>query len=1374
MSNYKRGIIVIAVISLMILAPLMAIFPLTNAQGTSTSPVGTVTLNPSAGAFPGQIVTYEWSNLPTNLVAPVYVTVYLNGVPYSTGLANYTIGASGGILKGSFIMPNDQPGTQFMVSLSYKDSAQNYGVSSASTSTGAANAYSTPVVPGSTVSTKQSYSLQGIPYYVTANLNFSGSHNVKFNFQGIKGYDAGYLNSTFNASTTQKTTVYPKVNNTLVTSETVNTVYGNLIQIKSQNKTQNVTVNATAYESNKQLQLSLAATSNFNSTFAGTYNATKNIVNITSLQLLGYINQTVEGLPVDFEVIATYTSLINSPGTYTATGQFLALKPSQLAKNFTGSAAVSWDIKGLSAVKTASYTYVNISFTLSVKINGNTPNNLVYLSASYVNGTAINSTYKTTATAKGSYSSYKVDSLSVQSGYTFYGAEVDLQNPGISGTLVNEIVYGSMNSGLIYSSSFANFTRGSLLTLGVPGKEIYFNQTGNTAVSIVLNQTLTGYVNVTLVSSSYSSGIAYISNATWTFSMSLTYKIMNSTSGIYFNGSLSASGVQLVAGNTLITQVASTGTNLPVSTAEKLSGASYLYDKLGYPYLTDLSGTVSYLLNYSAMQETSPITQTFTFTGNVNLTSPSSSPYTVKTSLSGFNTTLTGNVNLYINSTGNYAPVLYGFKNNPTGYANDYLTLKGVVSFNKFVTETFQSNLTYSGAKTFLFNNSYGATWNYALSNGTNVAYSIADVWGTTTGFTTKGFSSFAYSLYNGYVNITGRSSSNSQALELWLQNSEASSSGKITSTVGFGNTSILGYYNTTYTVINSVPALYGLASMSGQATIGLEISIMNQSHALKVDPYFQGMQNVSQITITIYSVQSSDNLAYNQSDTSSNLTIVGVGYSGYLNNLQVTSSFAVTDSAYNLTNYYNLAVVVNKVPFGSTYSNPVVSSTNLTFVKGDVYTSTNDSTTLITADVGSPLLNLTLEPTAKFAVSISFSASDSSGSFSVSGKLTSSTYQLFIPSSNNSKLSFNSIVSGSYNVSIMTVPGTIVLQGTVGQLTYTTSPFQVFNDSSIPISGTVTSEHSSGTIAGWFNVTKYYPVSGNMNSTIWGSGFIKVQAFSANGTQYYATVQLSLTPIQIYEENSYETMITTTNSLWTFAEMSNTGVSASYSYSLLNGTGAMIQGVNSTLVAEIATLTGKYVNMSLSELNAKIVGIYNELNNTYVTVNTNFGVMEAQLKSINATVTSINNGTATIETSLGTIQTSLNTLNAKIIAVNGTVATIKTDIGTLNTSLASINAQLTSIEGNVATIQTSLGTLQGTVTSINGTVATIKTQLGTLQTSVNGVTSSVSAAKSATSNALTFEVLILVLVLITLVIAIGTMLSANRMVKRLEELKKQ
>ncbi len=115
MYNRKNKFMAIAIVSVMILSAFAFILPMTSAQSTSSTPVGTVTLNPSSGAFPGQLVTYTWTGVPTDLVSPVYVTVYLNGAPYSTGVATY----SNGVLTGTFTMPNDQPGTSFSLSFSF-------------------------------------------------------------------------------------------------------------------------------------------------------------------------------------------------------------------------------------------------------------------------------------------------------------------------------------------------------------------------------------------------------------------------------------------------------------------------------------------------------------------------------------------------------------------------------------------------------------------------------------------------------------------------------------------------------------------------------------------------------------------------------------------------------------------------------------------------------------------------------------------------------------------------------------------------------------------------------------------------------------------------------------------------------------------------------------------------------------------------------------------------------------------------------------------------------------------------------------------------------------------------------------------------------
>jgi len=1248
------------------------------------------------------------------------------------------------------------------------------------------NVYASPLLPGKTVGANSASTLTGVPYTVLATVNFTKNPSTlyKYNAVGVNGYDAGYVNSTYNVSS-QTTTVYPKVNQTLYTNENVSTIFMVNQKFNSLNNSQNVTINATAYETNKQLQLSLAASSNFNSTFNGYFNnttGTKYAINITSIYLRGYINQTVEGTPVNFEVSVYYSKLIaNQTGTYTGTGQFFALAPKQLKKNFNGSASVTWDITSLSVKYINQKNYVNITYTLSVKLIGNTSKSLVYLNAQYLNPTPVTASYVLTPSTSSKppipFASYKVDTLTVQSGYTFYGAEVDLENPGIAGIIYNEIMSSTFSSPLISTTMFSNFTKLAISTLA-PGYTVIFNQTGKTTVYIPQsNVTIGGYVNITLKSINYSPGVAYIENATWTFSVNFKYNLTNGTYKLQFNGSGSGTG-NVSANNNVIVEVATTGVNENVISINEIKVSSYIFDKVGYPYLTYFYGMVKYSVYYPVMNEIANITQNFSLPSltEINLTSPSPSPYMLNSSLTGFNTSLKGNISLYVNASKNIRLVLFGFDLNQIGYTYDYLNISGTVKFNYHVTEVFKSNLTYSpGSNLFNFNNSYGAVWQYSLSNNTSVSYTLADVWGEAYGYTVNGFASFQLAGYYGEINITGKSNSKSGLFNLWKAGSNNTSPGNIISTAGFENKTILGYYNTTYTVNESYPALYGLSSMNGEAVVNITVDIHNFSHIITYDPYFSGVQNVTALILTIYSTQSYNLSNYNQSDKAANLTVVGIKYKGYLDNVNIQASFEVTDPLYNLTNYYNYSLNVNAIPFMSDYKASLKS--NLTFGKGDVPTRINNSTTTIYANITSPLVNLTLQPlqpSSNISFNVAFTAINPGKSYNLSGSIASSNVNFMLPFQNLSKLYINSTASGSYYVATHIVPGTIVLQGTAGPLTFTSTPFNVLNDGSIPITGTVTSEHGSGTFAGWFNVSKYYPVNSLGGSVIWGSGYVKAQEFSANGSQYYAYVSLQTGPIGIYENNSSSSMLSTMYDLWNIAEMPNSGTSSQYSFQLLNGSGAMITGINNTMVAEIATLTGKYVNMSLSQLNAKIIGIYSELNTTYVSINTNFGVMEAQLSALNANITAVSNGVATIQTSLGTIQASLNSLNAKIVAVNGTVATIQTDIGAINTSLASINAQLTSIQGNIATIQTSLGTIQGTVTSINGSVATIKTQLGTLQTSVNGVTSSVNAAKSSTSNAVTFEVLIMVLVLITLVIAIGTLLSANRTVRRLEELKKQ
>ena len=210
-----------------------------------------------------------------------------------------------------------------------------------------------------------------------------------------------------------------------------------------------------------------------------------------------------------------------------------------------------------------------------------------------------------------------------------------------------------------------------------------------------------------------------------------------------------------------------------------------------------------------------------------------------------------------------------------------------------------------------------------------------------------------------------------------------------------------------------------------------------------------------------------------------------------------------------------------------------------------------------------------------------------------------------------------------------------------------------------------------------------------------------------------------------------------------------------------LNSTNSQIMGISNGMVYINTTLGN--VETSLSSIDAKIASV----NNGIATLQTSIGNVQASLSSLNASVMSINSGIATLQTSLGYITTNLTAINAKLESVNGTVATVSTDVGNIQTSLSSLNTQVTSISGTTATIQTDLGTLQGTVKSINGTTATIQTDLGTLQTNVKSATSGI-------GNTMIFEVVVLILVLITLVLAGLAMISSNKLAKKIDEMKKQ
>ena len=207
----------------------------------------------------------------------------------------------------------------------------------------------------------------------------------------------------------------------------------------------------------------------------------------------------------------------------------------------------------------------------------------------------------------------------------------------------------------------------------------------------------------------------------------------------------------------------------------------------------------------------------------------------------------------------------------------------------------------------------------------------------------------------------------------------------------------------------------------------------------------------------------------------------------------------------------------------------------------------------------------------------------------------------------------------------------------------------------------------------------------------------------------------------------------------------------------LASGSGALLLSISSATIAEIATLSGAYVNITLAQLNAKLVGIEGGVGY----LNTSFGSMQAELSTIGATVTSIQNGVVSLESSVGTIQTSLASIEATLTSFNGTVVELASIVGNLSTTLSAINTTVTatsvttqqiaanvqSLVGATVEIQTAVGNLTGTVTAVRNQVAIISTGVGSLLTSVSSIQSSTSATQSNTSY-------VLILLVVTLALA--------------------
>ncbi|MGC8579270.1 MAG: hypothetical protein ACP5MB_04335 [bacterium] len=219
----------------------------------------------------------------------------------------------------------------------------------------------------------------------------------------------------------------------------------------------------------------------------------------------------------------------------------------------------------------------------------------------------------------------------------------------------------------------------------------------------------------------------------------------------------------------------------------------------------------------------------------------------------------------------------------------------------------------------------------------------------------------------------------------------------------------------------------------------------------------------------------------------------------------------------------------------------------------------------------------------------------------------------------------------------------------------------------------------------------------------------------------------------------------------------------------------ATVLGISNNVVL-LNTAVGR-IQTTLSAINATLVSV----NNGVMTLKTDAGTIEESISAINATVTGINGTVATIMTNAGKVMASLSAINATLASVNNNTATIITNLGTVQVSLKSINATVTStassvssLVGSSATIQTDLGTITGQITSVQNGIATIQTSIGKLNVTTSQIQTTGSSSESTVNTSFYFDIVIIVILVITLAFSLMAYLSARKGPKMPKERKKE
>ena len=1362
MKDEKKKILMASIVILLMVISVFAAVPasVSAAQPSSNvkagATVGTVTLSPANGAFPGQIVYYKWSGVPTDLVPPVYVTVYMNGAVYSRQVATYD--SANGILTGTFTMPNDQPGTTFDISFSYTDSAKNYGEQ---TVTGYTTVY-VGMAPREDVTDYADYNAYGNAHFSgTTQLDGWSVGTITSDAEMSNGSSEWNLNVSNQIVTTTPSYLYNNTPNSQSVDINAQAEYVAPVEFYENLTAHNTTVNATTVDEGNAI-LSLPSSDIIPSTFTLATDGSA----ITKITTTFYLNTTVSGTPVVFKFNGIYPASITAPGPYTMQGTFVTLSPSSLTP-LTGQFSASYDIHDFGYDGTVYY----VNYTLSITFEGSysfVSVNAQYLTSVYENNTGTTAVFTNTTT------------VNLQSGYSFTSKYVGLQNPGIQGTY--KFVF---NNGSMYVNgtefSFTNYTIANIINgLGT----IYFN---NTISMIGFNRTVTGAINITITTNYFVQGVYAISPAIWNFTLNISYALVSD------DGRISISGYEVnpvtyvtyedFSLNAIVTPDHSFG-NWPQVIAPHFNTTLNTY--YGYPKL-----------NYVTLGQTNVV---FTYHDqNADLTLKEITlpmNYVITPSEVGTTTYFYG----YREITGLNETLKYGTYN---GVSSDDLNLTLTVNAMEpviyGVTQSGMVNITYRANVSANDTNSYivfehisGVNENVAISVGT-VATDHPGVLATessTLGLVpigwylySAGFTASLESYYPGYMGaLTFNGSGSATGINTLLtEGTTIFIPGLITSVSGFANNSMGGWYNASlYVSYSSYYALYG-GVFKGQYYFYADFNDIKKNSSAY--PFFEGYLETDLALPIDNSLPMSDIYAGTGVYYYSSMDLTDYMQSVNITNANITGSQTFTWNAYGISltyTWYTGEFTAQFTPSSITWSNTwtltglpelnVTGTPELDDVSMYVY---------LSLQVGSPLQNVSLIPIIQTHLGVR-----SYGS--IGDYYTPVYYNLGSYISNNTEVLLN-LNDGGLNAYDMSLSGyqyheiklqkyELTFYGMVDGITFSTDSVAVTNVGSYFIVGTATSVYGSGTVTGYVSVLQHTPYVG-----YYGRGYndFVIQLYlvahisAVDGTEQNVVITLSNSGL-IYSPSSEYYAWAISNVPYSYTNVistgSNTGNYEFGTYKLEQGSGAMVVTLSDDQVATIVTQLGDVVNISLAQLNAKIVGIWNTANETYAYLQTAYGNMNAKLDALDAKITDINNGIATIQTALGNVQTSLNNLDAKITKLQGDVATIQTDIGTVNVKLDAINATVVSnangindLKGSIVTIQTTLGDIKGTVTDIKNGVATIQTDLGTMQTDVSNIKTSTSNTASGINTAIYWNIGVLILVIITLILVAYVLSKVNK-----------